>query len=88
MELGLILAVAGIVVTVAVALTIYFIERSRRKKEREADQRKIHELRGKVEEGVKALEGKVPEIYLAGDGVEPRSIVEAISDGSRIARAI
>ncbi|MFC1961922.1 FAD-dependent oxidoreductase [Chloroflexota bacterium] len=36
----------------------------------------------------KALEGKVPEIYLAGDCVEPNLILEAIHDGSRIARAV
>lgn len=36
----------------------------------------------------KALDGKVPEIHLAGDCVQPRRILEAISDGSRIARTI
>ena len=36
----------------------------------------------------KALEGKVPEIYLAGDCVEPRNIGGATEDGSRIARMI
>ncbi len=35
-----------------------------------------------------ALQGMVPEIYLAGDCVEPRRIVEAIHDGSRVARAV
>ena len=34
------------------------------------------------------LKGKVPEIHLAGDCVEPRNIMEAIDDGSRIARQI
>lgn len=33
----------------------------------------------------KALEGKVPEIYLAGDCEEPRTIIEAVADGSRLA---
>ena len=36
----------------------------------------------------KSLEGKVPEIYAIGDCREPRLIVDAIADGSRIARAI
>jgi len=31
------------------------------------------------------LKGKVPEIYLVGDSVKPRNIMEAITDGSRIA---
>jgi 2,4-dienoyl-CoA reductase (NADPH2) len=34
------------------------------------------------------LKGKVPEIYLIGDGCEPRLILDAISDGWRIANAI
>ena len=37
---------------------------------------------------VKSLEGKVPEIYAIGDGREPRLIIDAIADGSRIAHAI
>jgi len=37
---------------------------------------------------LKALEGKVPEIYLIGDCREPHLALEAIADGSRIARAI
>jgi 2,4-dienoyl-CoA reductase (NADPH2) len=36
----------------------------------------------------KALEGKVPEIYMIGDCREPRLILEAIADGSRVAHAI
>lgn len=36
----------------------------------------------------KILEGKVPEIYLIGDCKEPKLIVDAIDDGSRIGRAI
>jgi len=36
----------------------------------------------------KALEGKVPEVYLIGDANEPHLIMEAIADGSRIGRAI
>ena len=34
------------------------------------------------------LEGKAPEIYAIGDCREPLWIVDAIADGSRIARAI
>ncbi|MFC1911813.1 hypothetical protein ACFLXG_01465 [Chloroflexota bacterium] len=30
------------------------------------------------------IKGKVPEVYLAGDCVEPRTIREAIADGYRI----
>ncbi|MFA4836558.1 MAG: NAD(P)/FAD-dependent oxidoreductase, partial [Dehalococcoidia bacterium] len=34
------------------------------------------------------LQGKVPEIYAVGDCSEPRGILEAIADGSRIARLV
>jgi pyruvate/2-oxoglutarate dehydrogenase complex dihydrolipoamide dehydrogenase (E3) component len=34
------------------------------------------------------LKGKVPEIYLIGDGCEPRLILDAIADGWRISNAI
>ena len=37
---------------------------------------------------LKSFEGKVPEIYAVGDCREPHLIVDAIGDGSRIARAI
>jgi 2,4-dienoyl-CoA reductase (NADPH2) len=37
---------------------------------------------------LESLEGKVPEIYAIGDCKEPLLIVDAIADGSRIARAI
>lgn len=37
---------------------------------------------------LKSLEGKAPEIYAIGDCKEPLLIVDAIADGSRIARAI
>jgi 2,4-dienoyl-CoA reductase (NADPH2) len=37
---------------------------------------------------LKILEGKVPEIYTIGDGREPRLIIDAIADGSRIAHVI
>ena len=37
---------------------------------------------------LKSLEGKVPEIYAIGDCREPHLIVDAIGDGSRVARAI
>jgi len=37
---------------------------------------------------LQSLEGKVPEIYTVGDCREPRLIVDAIAEGSRIARAI
>jgi 2,4-dienoyl-CoA reductase (NADPH2) len=37
---------------------------------------------------LKSLEGKVPEVYAIGDCQEPRLIVDAISEGSRIAHAI
>ncbi|MDP3879702.1 MAG: FAD-dependent oxidoreductase [Dehalococcoidales bacterium] len=36
----------------------------------------------------KALEGKVAEIHLAGDCVEPRRIVDAVYDGARLAAEI
>ena len=36
----------------------------------------------------KAIEGMVPEVYLAGDCVEPKRILEAIHDGSHIGRII
>lgn len=35
-----------------------------------------------------ALKGMVPEVYLIGDGKEPRLIVDATFEGSKIARAI
>ena len=37
---------------------------------------------------LESLEGKAPEIYTIGDCKEPLLIVDAIADGSRIARAI
>ena len=37
---------------------------------------------------LKELEGKVPEIYAIGDCLQPGLIVDAIADGSRIAKAI
>ena len=37
---------------------------------------------------LKSLEGSVPEFYAIGDCKEPKLIVDAIADGSRIARAI
>jgi len=37
---------------------------------------------------LKSLEGKVPEIYPIGDCIEPRLIIDAIADGSRIGHAI
>jgi 2-enoate reductase len=36
----------------------------------------------------KALKDKVPELYCIGDCNEPHLILEAIHDGSRVARAI
>ena len=36
----------------------------------------------------RALEGKVEELYLIGDAVEPRSILEAVADGARVGRAL
>jgi 2,4-dienoyl-CoA reductase (NADPH2) len=36
----------------------------------------------------KKLEGKVPEVYLIGDGREPGHTVDAVADGSRVARLI
>jgi 2,4-dienoyl-CoA reductase (NADPH2) len=35
-----------------------------------------------------ALQGKVPEVYMIGDAEEPRLIIDAIADGSRVGRAI
>ena len=35
-----------------------------------------------------ALEGKVAELYLIGDAVEPRSILAAVADGARVGRAV
>ncbi|MFC1910033.1 hypothetical protein ACFLXC_01910 [Chloroflexota bacterium] len=37
---------------------------------------------------LKSLDGKVSEIYAIGDCREPKLIVDAIADGSRIARAV
>ena len=37
---------------------------------------------------LKALKGKVPEVYPSGDCREPHLILEAIADGSRIGYAI
>lgn len=37
---------------------------------------------------LKAMEGRVPEVYAIGDCSEPRLIVDAVADGSRIARRI
>ncbi len=37
---------------------------------------------------LKSLEGKVPEVHAIGDCKEPRLILDAIADGSRIAHAI
>ncbi len=39
-------------------------------------------------EPFQTLEGKVKELYLAGDFVQPRRIVDAVYEGSRIARKI
>jgi 2,4-dienoyl-CoA reductase (NADPH2) len=36
----------------------------------------------------KSLEGKVPEVYLVGDGKEPRLILDAVGEGFRVARDI
>jgi NADPH-dependent 2,4-dienoyl-CoA reductase/sulfur reductase-like enzyme len=36
----------------------------------------------------KSLEGSAPEVYTIGDCREPNMIIDAIADGSRIARAI
>jgi thioredoxin reductase len=36
----------------------------------------------------KSLEGSAPEVYAIGDCREPHLIVDAIADGSRLARAI
>jgi 2,4-dienoyl-CoA reductase (NADPH2) len=37
---------------------------------------------------LKTLKGKIPEIYAIGDCQEPRQIVDAIADGSRIGRML
>ena len=37
---------------------------------------------------LKKLEGSAPEVYTIGDCREPNMIIDAIADGSRIARAI
>ena len=37
---------------------------------------------------VRALKGKVPELYAVGDCVAPRGVHQAILDGTRVARAI
>ncbi len=37
---------------------------------------------------LKSLEGSAPEVYAIGDCTEPHLIIDAIADGSRIARAI
>ena len=37
---------------------------------------------------LKALEGKVPEVYAVGDCREPNHTVDAVNDGSQIARKI
>jgi 2,4-dienoyl-CoA reductase (NADPH2) len=37
---------------------------------------------------MKALKGKVPEVYAIGDCQEPRQIVDAISDGARVGRSL
>jgi thioredoxin reductase len=39
-------------------------------------------------EFLKELEGSAPEVYAIGDFMEPNLIIDAIADGSRIARAI
>ena len=36
----------------------------------------------------KSLEGSAPEVYAVGDCREPHLIVDAIADGSRLARAV
>ncbi len=36
----------------------------------------------------RALEGKVEELYLIGDAVEPRGILDAVADGARVGRAL
>jgi pyruvate/2-oxoglutarate dehydrogenase complex dihydrolipoamide dehydrogenase (E3) component len=35
-----------------------------------------------------ALQGRLPELHLVGDCVEPRGILEAIHEGSRVGRAL
>ena len=37
---------------------------------------------------LKSTEDSVPEVYTIGDCTEPNMIIDAIADGSRIARAI
>lgn len=37
---------------------------------------------------VAKLEGKVPELHVIGDCLEPRKIVDAMSDGARVGRAV
>jgi 2,4-dienoyl-CoA reductase (NADPH2) len=37
---------------------------------------------------LKALEGKVPEVYTVGDCREPRLIINAVAEGNRVARSI
>ena len=37
---------------------------------------------------LKGLEGSAPEVYAIGDSREPNMIIDAIADGSRIARAV
>jgi thioredoxin reductase len=36
----------------------------------------------------KAVEGKVPEIHVAGDCLEPRRILDAIHDGARLGHEV
>ena len=40
------------------------------------------------DELLKNLEGSAPEVYAIGDCVEPKMIIDAIADGSRIARVV
>ncbi len=35
-----------------------------------------------------ALQGKIAELYLIGDAIEPRSILEAVAEGGRVGRAL
>ena len=37
---------------------------------------------------IKALEGKVPEVYAIGDCREPRLIINAVAEGNRVAQSI
>jgi len=39
-------------------------------------------------EPLQELRDSVPEIYKAGDCVQPRGILEALADGSRVAHAL